>query len=97
MTSSPEVVGVAASAWALTNCIPQCIPPGQQERLFPFRVEECSPISRTLTDSAGGNITPTTHRLAPAQGVWENERYSSPRVPFSWDDTSPAAPAAGNK
>jgi len=76
MASSPEVVGVAAGAWALTDCI------GQQERLFPFRVEECSPISRTLTDSAGGNITPTAQRLAPAQGAGENERNSSSRVPF---------------
>jgi len=70
---------------------------GQQERLFPFRVEERSPISRTLTDSAGGNITPTAQKIAPAQGAGENERDSSSRVPFSSNETAPAAPAAGKK
>ena len=67
---------------------------GQQESLFPFRVEERNPISRTLTDSAGGTITPAARGLAPAQGAGENERHSSPCVPFSWDDTAPAARAA---
>jgi len=66
---------------------------GQQESLFPFRVEERNPISRTLPDSAGGTITPAAWGLAPAQGAGENERHSSPCVPFSWDDTAPAAPA----
>ena len=70
---------------------------GQQERLFPFQVEERSPISRALTDSASGNITPTAQMLAPAQGAGENERDSSSRVPNIWNDTAPAAPAAGNK
>ena len=67
---------------------------GQQESLFPFRVEERNPISRTLPDSAGGTITPAAWGLAPAQGAGENERHSSSCVPFSWDDTAPAAPAA---